>query len=69
MYNQEHSLNMKFEKGDIITVTEFGKGFDMATVTGIVEQSGKQYYSLKIMNGTATIPVSAEVNYELFEKE
>ena len=58
---------MKFKKGDKIVVDEFGRGFEQATVTGIIEQNGKQYYTLKIMNGTATIPVSAEVNYKLLE--
>ena len=59
---------MKFKKGDVLTVSEYGRGFDKATVTGVVEQNGKQYYTLKIMCGTATIPVSAEDNYELFEE-
>ncbi len=58
---------MKFKVGDVLTVDEYGRGFDMATVTGIIEQNGKQYYTLKIMCGTATIPVSAEVNYKLFK--
>jgi hypothetical protein len=58
---------MKFKVGDVLTVDEYGRGFDMATVTGVIEQNGKQYYTLKIMCGTATIPVSAEVNYKLFK--
>ena len=58
---------MKFEVGDNIVVDEYGKGFEKATVTGVIEQNGKQYYTLKIMNGTATIPISAEVNYKIFE--
>jgi ethanolamine transporter EutH len=58
---------MKFKVGDVLTVSEYGRGFDMATVTGIIEQNGKQYYTLKIMCGTATIPVSTEVNYKLFK--
>ena len=58
---------MKFEVGDNIVVDEYGRGFDMATVTGVIEKKGKQYYTLKIMNGTATIPISAEVNYKIFE--
>lgn len=60
---------MKFKKGDHVTVTDFGRGFADAIVTGIVEENGKQYYSLKIMNGTATIPISAEVNYELVDDD
>ena len=58
---------MKFEVGDNIVVDEYGRGFEKATVTGVIEQNGKQYYTLKIMNGTATIPISAEVNYKIFE--
>ena len=58
---------MKFSIGDTIVVDEYGKGFEKATVTGVIEQNGKQYYTLKIMNGTATIPISAEVNYKIFE--
>jgi RNA polymerase-interacting CarD/CdnL/TRCF family regulator len=55
---------MKFKAGDTIIVNEYGCGFDKATVTGVIKQNGKQYYTLKIMNGTATIPISAEVNYK-----
>lgn len=65
MLNRVFLQNMKFKKGDTIEVTEYGNGFEKATVKGIIEENGKQYYSLKIMNGTATIPVSAEVNYRL----
>ena len=60
---------MKFKAGDTIVVDEYGNGFDKATVTGVIKQNGKQYYTLKIMNGTATIPVSAEVNYKIFENK
>jgi RNA polymerase-interacting CarD/CdnL/TRCF family regulator len=56
---------MKFKQGDHIVVSEYGNGFDWAIVTGVIEQKGRQYYTLKIMNGTATIPVSAEVNYKI----
>ena len=52
---------MKFKNGDKIVVTEFGRGFENATVTGIIKQNGKQYYTLKI-------PISAEVNYKLLEE-
>ena len=58
---------MKFKKGDVLTVTEFGNGFDKATVMGVIKQNGKRYYSLKIMNGTATIPIGAEINYKKLE--
>ena len=60
---------MKFKKGDKITVTEFGRGFENVTVKNIIEEKGRQYYVLKIINGTATIPISAEVNYELVEEK
>ena len=59
---------MKFKVGDVLAVSEYGRGFDMATVTGVIEKNGKQYYTLKIMNGIATIPISAEVNYKKLEK-
>jgi RNA polymerase-interacting CarD/CdnL/TRCF family regulator len=58
---------MKFNIGDTIVVDEYGKGFERATVTGVIKQNGKQYYTLKIMCGTATIPISAEVNYNKVE--
>lgn len=60
---------MKFSIGDKIVVDEYGRGFERATVTGVIEQKGRQYYTLKIMNGTATIPVSAEINYKLFKEK
>ena len=60
---------MKFKQGDKITVTEYGNGFERATVTGVTEQKGRQYYILKIMNGTATIPVSAEINYKIAKEK
>ena len=59
---------MKFKVGDNIVVNEYGKGFESATVTGVIKQNGKQYYTLKIVNGTATIPISAEINYKLLEE-
>lgn len=56
---------MKFKKGDNIVVKEFGNGFESATVTGITKEKGRKFYTLKILRGIATIPVSAEINYEL----
>lgn len=58
---------MKFKKGDKITVSEYGMGFEDATVKGVVNENGRKYYVLKIVNGTATVPVSAESNYKLKE--
>ena len=56
---------MKFDVGDIITSVADYHGFDDAKVLGTTEIKGKQYYILKILCGTATIPVSAEDNYKL----
>lgn len=60
---------MKFKTGDIIEAIEQGTGFEKATVLGtfISEEKrtkGKEMYRLKILCGTATIPVSAEINYQ-----
>lgn len=54
---------MKFKKGDTITPREFCKGFSNALVDGVVSKNGKKFYSLRIMRGTALIPVSAEDFY------
>jgi hypothetical protein len=59
---------MKFKKGDTITRMEYCSGFEKATVLDIFEDKGRQYYKLKILNGTATMPVVAEVNYERLKK-
>lgn len=64
---------MKFKPGDQIETIEYGRGFDKAVVKSIyTEQEGKykgqQMYLLKIMCGTATVPVSAEDNYRLKQK-
>ena len=60
----------KFKIGDKIKVSEYGRGFEQATVLNIYTEKkgrlkGKEMYLLKIVCGTATIPVSAEDNYEL----
>ena len=60
----------KFKVGDVIETIDYGRGFDRATVLDIfISQEkiskGKEMYYLKIVNGTATIPISAEVNYRL----
>lgn len=59
---------MKFCVGDVISPAMDYHGFEDAKVIGILEIKGRMYYRLKIMNGTATIPVTAEDNYELLEK-
>lgn len=59
---------MKFKKGDRITPKEYYNGFENATVSGIIEKNGRQYYTLKILCGTATIPVTAGVNYKLIDE-
>lgn len=66
-------MKPKFKKGDVIGTVETGKGFEEAIVINTFTSQekrtkGKQMYLLKIMNGIATIPVSAEVNYELKKK-
>lgn len=54
----------KFHPGDHIEAIEQYKGFERATVLSI--KNGK--YHLKIMNGIAIIPISAEVNYRKVRK-
>ena len=61
---------MKFKVGDKIRPIATGGGFENASVQSIFTEKqgkdkGRKYYKLKILCGTATIPVSAEVNYEL----
>ena len=63
---------MKFKVGDKIRPITTGGGFENASVQSIFTEDkgknkGRKYYRLKILCGTATIPVSAEVNYELDE--
>ena len=64
----------KFKRNDIIECVVKGKGFDKAVVldTFISQEKrtkGKEMYLLKIMNGTATIPIGAEVNYKLAKQK
>ena len=64
----------KFKKGDRITAINKGRGFDEATVLKTFTSTekptnGKEMYLLKIMCGTATIPVSAEINYQLYKNK
>ena len=63
----------KFKQGDTIEAIERGRGFERAVVMNIYTEQkgknkGKEMYLLKILCGTATIPVSAEVNYGLVKK-
>jgi hypothetical protein len=60
----------KFKQGDQIEPIDRGRGFERATVLGTFietkgKRKGKKMYKLKIICGTATIPVSAEVCYKL----
>lgn len=62
----------KFKKGDRITAIDKGRGFEEAIVlnTFISQEKrtrGRQMYLLKIICGTATIPIEAEVNYEIMK--
>ena len=64
----------KFKIGDKIEAVSYGIGFDKATVLGIIisqekRTKGKKMYYLKIMNGTATVPISAEINYRLVKEK
>ena len=63
----------KFKKWDTIEAIERGRGFEEGTVLNIYtakkgKWKGQQMYILRIMGGTATVPVSAEVNYQLKKK-
>lgn len=63
----------KFKRHDVIGTIERGKGFEKATVINIYtaqkgKRKGQEMYLLKIINGTATMPVSAEVNYQLLKE-
>lgn len=63
----------KFKKGDVIECVVPGRGFERATVLDIITSTekrtrGKKLYYLKIVCGTATIPIGAEVNYELVKE-
>ena len=64
----------KFKIGDQIESTEKGRGFEQATVLNIFTKTkgkckGERMYKLKILCGTATLPISAEVNYRLSKKK
>ena len=58
---------MKFKIGDELIPVIRGRGFENSKVIGFVEDKGKQCYLFKIVNGTATVPISAEDNYILKE--
>lgn len=60
---------MKFKKGDHIVPVDSYQGFENSKVIDIFEIDGKKFYKLKILCGTATIPVSAEDYYKLKEKD
>ena len=60
---------MKFKIGDELIPVIRGRGFEKSKVIGFVEDKGKQCYLLRIVNGTATVPISVEDNYELKESE
>ena len=54
----------KFKVGDTIGAIEQFHGIERGTVTKIDDR----YYHLKILNGIATIPFSAESNYRKIRK-
>ena len=60
----------KFNPGDHIEAIDRSRGFEEAIVLSTFtsqekKTKGKEMYLLKILCGTATIPVSAEYNYQL----
>ena len=67
-------MKHKFKIGDVITPIERGKGFENATILNIFTETkgkrkGMEMYLLKIINGTATVSVNSEVNYELVKRK
>jgi hypothetical protein len=64
----------KFKPGDRIEAIDKGSGFEEAIVLGTFTEMNKgkfkcqEMYNLKIPCGTATIPVSAEYNYQILKK-
>ena len=63
----------KFKVGEIIEPIERGRGFENAEVQNVYTATsgrfkGEEIYLLKVINGTATVPVKAEDNYKLKEK-
>lgn len=65
-------MQNKFKVGDTITPSPGCCGYENATVLNILtekkgKKKGREYYVLSILNGTATIPTSAEVNYRLYK--
>lgn len=66
-------MTHKFKQGDVIEAINRGMGFERAEVLGTFistekRTKGKEMYHLKIMCGTATMPISAEINYKLVKK-
>ncbi len=57
-------MESKFKVGDHIAAIDIHKGVEKAVVTGV---DSTNYY-LKIVRGTAIIPISAEVNYKLVKQ-
>ena len=60
----------KFKIGEIIEPVERGRGFENAEVQNIYTATrgrfkGEKMYLLKVINGTATVPIRAEDNYKL----
>lgn len=62
----------KFQVGDVIETLPGYTGFEKATILGTFTEEkgihkGKEMYLLKILCGTATMPISAENNYQLYK--
>lgn len=52
-----------FKPGDHIVLKDFCRGIDHAIVTSVDDS----YYYLKIMNGSAILPISVQQYYKLEE--
>ena len=55
----------KFKIRDVISPIDAGRGFEHATVIGFTTERKREHYLLKIINGTATIPITSEEIYQL----
>ena len=58
-------MEPKFSVGDTIVSNEGYRGLDKAVVTRIDERN----YYLKILCGTAVLPISSQVMYKLLNEE
>ena len=57
-------MKTKFKKGQTIGAITRGLGLEEATITRVDDK----YYYCRIVNGTAMIPIVAEINYKIVPK-